>query len=287
MARFFITRAPGLLRARRSPALAGVVPALACVLLGACGVGDTATPDCAPSPDATAPIVAALDREGLTTMAGLVRVAGLAPRLTTDGPFTLVAPDEHAFQAMPDDARRRRLERREQARAFVLDHLLGGALPPGAVTDGLQTRTMYVSGGLAEAGHRLQWSVDGATVSVEEAHVTATLPCANGVVYVVDALLPPPPQVWARPSRASPGDPVTVTCRWARADGTPVAGARCIVAWHFDGDTRHDEARTDGEGIARCTRVVPPRPGAGTVLVTVTASGAAPTRTVVATFTVR
>ncbi len=249
-----------------------------------------ATP-AAGSPPATessgSTIAATLDERGLATMALIVRAASLERRLSSAGPYTLVAPDEEAFGTVAPRELARNLARRDRAEAFVLDHLLAGRVPPEALSDCLQTLTMYAPEGLQEAGHRLTWSVRNGSIRVEGARVTAVLETANGIVYVVDQPLPPAPEAWAHPTRASPGEPVTVVCRWVDGDGTPVGGARCIFGWHFGEWMPHDEAMTDARGVARCTRVVPAEPGARRVLVTVTVSGPRPTRTVVAAFVVR
>ncbi len=232
-------------------------------------------------------IAATLDERGLTTMARLVRAAGLEARLSGPGPYTLVAPTDTAFDVAPPLRLERISARRDRAEAFVLDHLLAGRVPPEALSDGLQTLTMYAPEGLREAGHRLTWAVGAGALGVDGARVTVVLETANGVVYVVDRLLPPAPEAWARPAQASPGERVTVLCRWLDADGTPVGGARCMFGWHFGDWMPHDETVTDAHGVARCTRVVPSHPGTDRVLVTVTARGALPTRTVVAVFDVR
>jgi hypothetical protein len=220
-------------------------------------------------------------------MSRIVQAAGLERRLSGAGPYTLVAPDEEAFGAVAPRELARTLARRDRAGAFVLDHLLAGRVPPEALSDGLQTLTMYAPERLQEAGHRLTWSVQGPSIEVDGARVAAVLETANGIVYVVDRPLPAAPEAWARPVRATPGEHVTVVCRWVDADGTPVAGARCVFGWHFGDWMPHDEAVTDARGVARCTRVVPAEPGVRRVLVTVTASGPRPTRTVAAAFTVR
>jgi uncharacterized surface protein with fasciclin (FAS1) repeats len=276
--------------------MCAVLLALLCVGTAGCA-GSSAPPADEPvTPSAGSPVAhessgstvaATLDEQGLATMARIVRAAGLRRRLSGAGPYTLVAPDDEAFDAVAPSELDRIFARRDRAEAFVLDHLLAGRVPPEALSDGLQTLTMYAPEGLQEAGHRLTWAVQGEAIEVDGSRVTAVLEAANGIVYVIDRPLPAAPEVWARPARASPGESVTVVCRWVDGDGTPVAGARCVFGWHFGEWMPHDEAVTDARGVARCTRVVPAEPGARRVLVTVTASGPRPTRTVVAAFLVR
>ena len=277
-------------------AMCAVLLALLCVGIAGCADSGAPPADQPVTPSAGSPvahessgstIAATLDEQGLATMARIVRAASLERRLSGAGPYTLVTPDDEAFGAVAPRELARTLARRDGAEAFVLDHLLAGRVPPEALSDGLQTLTMYAPEGLQEAGHRLTWSVQGPPIEVDGARVTAVLETANGLIYVVDRPLPPAPEAWARPARASPGESVTVVCRWVDGGGTPVAGARCVFGWHFGDWMPHDEAVTDGRGVARCTRVVPAELGVRRVLVTVTARGPRPTRTVAAAFTVR
>lgn len=276
-------------------AMCAVLLALLCVWTAGCADSGAPPADGPVTPSAGSPATASsgstisdtLVAHGLTTMSRIVRAAGLERRLSSAGPYTLVAPDDEAFDAVAPRELARTLARRDRAEAFVLDHLLAGRVPPEALSDGLQTLTTYAPEGLQEAGHRLTWSVRNGSIQVEGARVTAVLEAANGIVYVVDRPLPPAPEAWARPMQASPGERVTVLCRWVDVGGTPVAGARCMFGWHFGDWMPHDETLTDAHGVARCTRVVPSHPGTDRVLVTVTARGALPTRTVVAVFDVR
>jgi len=232
------------------------------------------------------PLLEALEAHGATTMAGLVRAAGLEERLTGPGPFTVVAPDDGAFAAFAPEELARLSLSADLAGAFVLDHILAGRVAPEALSDGLLTETLYVPGGLREASHRLAWSARDGALEVEGARVTAVLDTPAATVYLVDRPLPAMPSAWARPARASPGERVTVLCRWVDAGGAPVVGARCTFGWHFGDWMPHDQAFTDARGVARCTRVIPSRAAGDRVVVTVTTHGSRPARTVVATFVV-
>jgi hypothetical protein len=140
---------------------------------------------------------------------------------------------------------------------------------------------------IAEAGHRVTWTVRDGETRVDGAVVTDVVEAGNGIVYVIDRVLPPAPEVWSRPTGASPGDRVTVFCRWTDADGTPVAGARCLFVWHFGTSQPHVTRFTGTNGLALCSARVPASCSVDRVLVTVTAGGPRPARTVVTTFTVR
>lgn len=113
-----------------------------------------------------------------------VLAAGLAGALSGEGPFTVFAPTDAAFAALPSE---------------VIDALL--ADPTGALTDIL---TYHVVAGAAALstdltdgqtiatlqGEEVTISIDGMMVMVNEANViVADLVADNGVVHVIDAVL--------------------------------------------------------------------------------------------------
>jgi uncharacterized surface protein with fasciclin (FAS1) repeats len=265
-----------------------LILALAVASALGCDAADRDAASSAPSPvPSTRTIVAVLGDPDLQIMWQAVRTAGLEARLSGPGPYTLIAPDDAAFSVVPARERSRLGSERPRARALVLDSLLAGRLPQGEIRDGLQCRTMVSSDSIAEAGHRVTWTVSDGEIRIDGATVTDIVEAGNGIVYVVDRALPSAPEVWSRPMRASPGDRVTVFCRWRDADGTPVAGARCLFVWHFGTSQPHVTRVTDTAGLARCAVRVPSSASVDTVLVTVTTSGSRPTRTVVAAFSIR
>ena len=132
---------------------------------------------------------AASNNPELSTLVAAVDAAGLVDTLNGEGPFTIFAPANSAFAALP---------------AGTVDTLL--ADPTGDLTDIL---TIHVVAGealtseqLVEAGTvtglngDLQIAADGETVTVDAGGgpatvVCANVPVANGVVHIVDAVLLP------------------------------------------------------------------------------------------------
>jgi uncharacterized surface protein with fasciclin (FAS1) repeats len=122
-----------------------------------------------------------------TTLVTAVDAAGLVETLSGEGPFTVFAPTNEAFEALPEG---------------TLDTLL--ADPTGALTDVL---TLHVIEGevdsaaaLAAAGtcvDTLGGSVavemDGDNLTVGGATVTTTdVPASNGVIHIIDAVIAEP-----------------------------------------------------------------------------------------------
>ena len=113
--------------------------------------------------------------------------AGLAAELAQGGPFTVFAPTNAAFDALPPGTMTDLLapERHDRLRVILEHHLLPRRLlSRGLVRAGsVQTR----------AGGRLRIQQTGGGVRVDSVAVLAAdAEAANGVIHVLDAVLPPP-----------------------------------------------------------------------------------------------
>ena len=111
--------------------------------------------------------------------------AELVATLQTDGPFTVFAPTDDAFAAAGIDLAA--LDNEEGKTTLVdilLYHVVSGAVPSSAVTDGLMATAMN--------GVDLSFTV-GEGVMVNDANVVlADVPASNGVIHVIDKVLMPP-----------------------------------------------------------------------------------------------
>ena len=111
--------------------------------------------------------------------------AGLVSTLQGDGPFTVFAPTDDAFAEAGIDLTA--LDN-EEGKALLTDillyHVVSGAVPSSAVTDGLAAAAVN--------GDDLSFSV-GEGVMVNDANVIlADVPASNGVIHVIDKVLMPP-----------------------------------------------------------------------------------------------
>jgi uncharacterized surface protein with fasciclin (FAS1) repeats len=120
------------------------------------------------------------------TLVAAVEAAGLADALSGDGPFTVFAPTDAAFAALPKGTLASLLEPKNKAtlRAILAYHV---------VPAGLDAKRVGESGGAATLnGQRIDFHVDEGAVRVDGARVTqADLRCSNGIVHVIDAVLLP------------------------------------------------------------------------------------------------
>lgn len=164
----------------------GAVFIAAAVLIAGCA--EPTPPEPTPTPTPLPNIVEKLDEMGdFTTLIAAVQAAGLDSELATGGPYTLFAPNDAAFEKLPEG---------------LLDELL--ADPEGLLTQILLyhvtagARTAEENLGLQSVvtlqGSSLEFaSVDGVPMINGEAEILEVdIEAENGVIHVIDTVLVPP-----------------------------------------------------------------------------------------------
>jgi uncharacterized surface protein with fasciclin (FAS1) repeats len=142
---------------------------------------------CAPMMEGEPDIVdIAASNGNFNTLVAAVTAAGLVETLKGEGPFTVFAPTDAAFAALPAGTVETLLmpENIDQLTAILTYHVV-----PGAVTsDQLAGQRLSVATVNGEDVH-----IDGRNgVTVENATVTtADIIASNGVIHVIDAVLLP------------------------------------------------------------------------------------------------
>ena len=124
----------------------------------------------------------------LTTLVAAVQAAGLVETLSGPGPFTVFAPPNSAFDALPAGtvATLVRPENRAQLTSILTYHVVAGRLMAADIRDGQVLATVN--------GQRLTVRKTGSTVTVGGATVTqADVRASNGVAHVIDRVLMPTP----------------------------------------------------------------------------------------------
>lgn len=119
-----------------------------------------------------------------TQLAGMVVDAGLVETLRGDGPFTVFAPTNDAFAALPVDALHGVQDDPELLATVLTYHVVAGELTLADLQDGpLET----------VAGIDLEVSHDGDDVLINGSPIVAgDVMATNGVIHVMgDVLLPP------------------------------------------------------------------------------------------------
>ncbi len=138
-----------------------------------------------------ADIVATAEAAGdFTTLVAAIEAAGLTETLQGDGPYTVFAPTDAAFEAALADlglTAEELLADTETLTSILTYHVIEGEVPAADVVglDGQSVATVN--------GAEVTITVDGETVMVNDATVTATdIVASNGIIHVIDAVLIPP-----------------------------------------------------------------------------------------------
>jgi uncharacterized surface protein with fasciclin (FAS1) repeats/uncharacterized protein YgiM (DUF1202 family) len=120
-----------------------------------------------------------------STLVEALQAAGLAEVLAGEGPYTVFAPTDNAFAALPEGALNALLADPEGALSQVLlSHVVPERFVAADLTDGLEVETVQ--------GETLTINVDGDNIMVNGANVTLTdVEASNGVIHVIDSVLIP------------------------------------------------------------------------------------------------
>lgn len=183
----------------RSSRLA-VLAALPVLALGVAACGDddddtAATPAAPAETQATeaAPaggdiVALASGNEDLSTLVQAVTAAELVETLQGDGPFTVFAPTNEAFEALPDGTLDELLtpEGKDDLTSILTYHVVPGAAMAADLSDGQKLTTVQGEELEVAVGDDGAVTINGATVT------TADVEASNGVVHVIDQVLTPP-----------------------------------------------------------------------------------------------
>jgi len=123
-----------------------------------------------------------------TTLVTALDSTDLVSSLSEDGPFTVFAPTNEAFEGLPDGALEDLLgaDDKSELESILLYHVVEGSTMSGDLEDGTQTvETLQ--------GDEIEIEVSDEGVMVGDAQVVeADIEAANGVIHVIDGVLMPP-----------------------------------------------------------------------------------------------
>jgi transforming growth factor-beta-induced protein len=129
----------------------------------------------------------AIEDGRFTTLVAALEAAGLAETLSGEGEFTVFAPTDDAFAALPEGTVESLLEDPEGAlNDVLLYHVVGSAVPAETVVTLDSADTMQ--------GEPVSIAVvDGEVILNESAKViTPDIAASNGIIHVIDAVILPP-----------------------------------------------------------------------------------------------
>ena len=171
-------------------AIAGIAVAL--VMLSACG-SDSATEETVAeevteetvATDAGDIVAVASATEGFSTLVAALTAGGLVETLQGEGPFTVFAPTDEAFAALPEGLLEKLLlpENKAVLVSILTYHVVAGKVMAADIVAG---DVPTVEGSNVTLDTMSGVKVNAATVT------TADVAASNGVIHVIDAVIVPP-----------------------------------------------------------------------------------------------
>jgi uncharacterized surface protein with fasciclin (FAS1) repeats len=120
---------------------------------------------------------------GFTTLLAALDAAGLTETLGGAGPFTVFAPTDEAFAALPAGALDSLLADPDALRAVLTYHVVAGRAEAADVVDLASVTTLQ--------GGTLAISTENGVQVGNAQVIAADVAAANGVIHVIDAVLLP------------------------------------------------------------------------------------------------
>ncbi len=130
----------------------------------------------------------AASNDSFETLVAAVKAADLVDTLKGDGPFTVFAPTDEAFAALPEGTLDALLkpENKDQLIAVLTYHVVPGKV----MASDIAGKTMAVD---TVQGSAIQVDAASGGVRVNDANVvSADVEATNGVIHVIDKVILPP-----------------------------------------------------------------------------------------------
>lgn len=128
----------------------------------------------------------AAENGSFTTLVAAVKAAGLVETLKGDGPFTVFAPTDEAFAALPEGTVDMLLkpENKDKLVAVLTYHVVPGKI--------MATEVMKLNSAETVQGETVMIAIDDGNVMINNAKVTMPdVEASNGVIHVIDKVLLP------------------------------------------------------------------------------------------------
>ena len=160
--------------------------ALVALLISACSSDPTPTPVPTPTPTSTPTTIVdiAIEDGRFETLVAAVTAADLAGTLSGEGPFTLFAPTDDAFAALPMGTVEGLLQDIPALSKVLLYHVVSAQVTASAVVKLTQAETV--------GGETVSIKVVDGNVFIDEAKVIIRdIQASNGIIHVIDSVLLP------------------------------------------------------------------------------------------------
>ena len=121
-----------------------------------------------------------------TTLAAALTAAGLIETLKGEGPFTVFAPTDAAFAALPAGTVEELLkpENKDKLIAILTYHVVPGAVMSTDLTEGMMATTVN--------GAQITFTLEGGAKVNGAVISAADIKASNGVIHVIDSVILPP-----------------------------------------------------------------------------------------------
>ena len=128
----------------------------------------------------------AVEAGSFSTLVAAVEAAGLVETLKGEGPFTVFAPTDEAFAALPEGTVEDLLkpENKDQLVSILTYHVVPGEVMSGDLSDGMTAATVQ--------GADVTFDLDGGAKVNDANIVTPDVDADNGVIHVIDKVIMPP-----------------------------------------------------------------------------------------------
>jgi len=154
----------------------------------------TETPEVAP----TTIVDVAVGNENFSTLVAAVQAAGLVETLSSEGPFTVFAPTNDAFNALPAGTVDTLLkpENIEKLKGILTYHVVSGKYESAAVIEAINSNNGKFTVTTVQ-GQKIDLSLkDGKVVLTDANGKTSTVamadvPASNGVIHAIDTVVMP------------------------------------------------------------------------------------------------
>ncbi len=126
----------------------------------------------------------AVEAGSFSTLVTAVEAAGLVDTLKGDGPFTVFAPTDEAFAALPEGTLDSLLADPEALAAVLTYHVVPGEVMSGDLSNDMAAATVN--------GADVTIMTEGGVMVNDANVVTADVAASNGVIHVIDKVILPP-----------------------------------------------------------------------------------------------
>jgi uncharacterized surface protein with fasciclin (FAS1) repeats len=127
----------------------------------------------------------AIEAGSFGTLVAAVQAAGLVDTLKGEGPFTVFAPTDEAFAALPEGTVESLLlpENKDQLIAILTYHVIAGKVMSTDLVDDMEAATVQ--------GSTVTIDLDNGVMVEDASVVTADIEASNGVIHVINKVILP------------------------------------------------------------------------------------------------